>query len=139
MNILIIDSNILVSAIIKEGITREVLTTKSNINFVFPEAGLEEIYLHKQEILNKAGINKKEFDILLLRLLKYIRLIPLNVIADFNYEANKIMQKIDKEDVIFIAAALSLNCPIWSDDRHFQKQKEIKILTTKDILKRFCK
>ena len=41
------------------------------------------------------------------------------------------MEKIDKEDVIFIATALAYNATIWSDDTDFQKQNKIKILTTK--------
>ncbi len=49
------------------------------------------------------------------------------------------MSKIDKNDVVFIAAALALNCPIWSDDKHFKKQKEIKIFTTKEISKMYLK
>jgi predicted nucleic acid-binding protein len=44
------------------------------------------------------------------------------------------MGKIDKKDVPFIAAALALNCSIWSDDKHFKKQKEIKIFTTKEVM-----
>lgn len=40
----------------------------------------------------------------------------------------------DKEDIPFVACALVFNCPIWSDDQHFQKQKKIKIYTTKEII-----
>ena len=138
MPTIVIDSNIIISALIKNGPVRDILTN-FNVNFVFPQEGLEEIYSCKREIIKKADINENEFHLLFLRLLKYIRLIPLDIVANFKYKARKIMEKIDKDDVIFIAASLALKCPIWSEDKHFQRQKEIKVLTTKDILDLYCK
>ena len=132
MRTLIIDTNVMISALIKNGLTREILTD-FNMNFIFPEQGLGEIYFYKSEIIRKAKINERKFDVLLLRLLKYIRLIPTEIFIDFREEADKIMSKIDRDDVVFIACALAFNCSIWSDDKHFKKQKEIKVFTTKDI------
>ncbi|HID40035.1 MAG TPA: hypothetical protein EYP36_11045, partial [Calditrichaeota bacterium] len=37
-------------------------------------------------------------------------------------------------DVQFIAAALATKSTIWSDDKHFKKQDEVKILTTKELI-----
>lgn len=133
MNTLVIDANVLISALIKEGFIRQFITD-FELNFIFPEFGLEEIYRHKSEIIEKAKINKKEFDVLLLRLLKYIRLIPLEIIISRREEADKIIGHIDKKDAAFIASALAFNCPIWSDDKHFKKQNKIKIITTKDLI-----
>ena len=133
MHTIVIDSNILISALIKKGSTREILTD-FNVNFLFPEQGLEEIYFYKSEIIRKAKINEKEFDVLLLRLLRYIRLIQIDIFINFKYREEKIMSKIDKDDIIFVACALAFNCPIWSNDKHFLKQKIIKILVTKEIL-----
>jgi len=111
--------------------------TNFNANFLFPEQGLEEIYFYKSEIIRKSKINEKEFYVLLLRLLKYVRLIPIGIFINFKDEANKIMGKIDKDDVLFIAAALALNCPIWSDDKHFRRQKRVEIFTTKNMYKMY--
>lgn len=133
---ILIDSNILISALIKKGFTRDILTN-FNVNFLFPEQGLEEIYFYKSEIIKKSKINEKEFYVLLLRLLKYVRLVPIGIFISFKDEANKIIGKIDKDDVLFIAAALALNCVIWSDDKHFKKQKRVEIFTTKDVSKMY--
>jgi len=48
-------------------------------------------------------------------------------------EAKKIMDNIDKADAPFIAAALAVNSPIWSDDKHFQKQHKITVFKTEDL------
>lgn len=132
MNI-VVDTNIFISALIKEGFTRKILVN-SDHNFLFPEFEFEEIYNHKQEIIKKAHLSEIELNILLLRLLKHVRVIPTEVIMKYYKNAKEIMKKIDEDDSIFIATALTFNCPIWSDDKHFQKQKEIKIFTTKEIM-----
>ena len=53
-------------------------------------------------------------------------------------KAKEIMEDIDKEDVVFIAAALSQeNSIIWSDDKHFEKQDKVLVLKTKDMVTLF--
>lgn len=134
MNI-VIDTNIFISALIKEGATREIITD-FNYNFLLPEFAFEEIEEHKLEITKKSKLSERDFNILFLRLLRYIRVIPADMISPYREEASKIIGKIDREDVQFIATALAFNCPIWSNDKHFQKQNKIKIFTTKDMMKR---
>lgn len=135
MNI-VIDTNIFISALIKEGITREIILNFDH-NFLLPEFAFEEIKEHKSEIIKKSNLFEREFNILFLRLLKYLRIIPANIIFSYREEASKIIGKIDKDDIQFIATALAFNCPIWSNDDHFQKQKTVKIFKTKDILNLF--
>lgn len=85
--------------------------------------------------MEKSGMDEREFYIVLLRLLKYVRLVPLDMIGDFEEEAFSIIGGIHENDVVFIATALAFNCGIWSDDKHFKKQDRIKIRTTKDMKK----
>jgi len=58
--------------------------------------------------------------------LKYVRIIPTDVVVDYKKQAYEIIGYIDEDDVIFIATALAFNCPIWSEDKHFQKQNIVK-------------
>ncbi|MBL7148370.1 MAG: hypothetical protein ISS82_06090 [Nanoarchaeota archaeon] len=128
----------MISALIKKGLTRDILTN-FNATFLFPEQGLKEIYFYKSEIIRKSKIDEKGFYVLLLRLLKYVRLIPMDIFINFKDEADKIMGHIDKTDTIFIAVALALNCSVWSNDKHFKKQKKVKVFTTKNISKMYLK
>jgi predicted nucleic acid-binding protein len=131
MNI-VIDTNIFMSALIKEGTTREIITN-FNHNFLLPEFAFEEIEEHKLEIIKKSKLFEREFNILFLRLLKYIRIIPTDIISPYRKEASEIMGEIDKEDIQFIAAALAFNCPIWSNDKHFKMQNKVSSLTTPEM------
>ena len=134
MNTIVIDTNIIISALIKDGATRKILLDPK-FNFIFPEYGLGEIYFYKDYIIKKSKITEEEFDRLLLRMLKYVKLVPSDIIKKFRDLADNIIGKIDKKDTVFIATALAFKCPIWSDDIHFKRQNKIKILTTPDIIK----
>ncbi|MEK6856064.1 MAG: PIN domain-containing protein [Nanoarchaeota archaeon] len=133
MNTLAIDSNILISAIIKEGKIREIITN-FKLNLILPEFGLNEIYNHKDELMKKSSLDNYEFDVLILRLMKYIRLIPNELLIQYKNKAEEIMKDIDLDDKIFIAVALAFNCPIWSDDKHFKKQTEVQTYNTEEII-----
>lgn len=134
MDTVAIDTNIIISALIKDGATRKILLD-SRFNFIFPEDGLKEIYFYRNYIIKKSGMNEKEFDRLLLRTLKYVKLVPWYIIKKFKDLADNIIGKIDKKDTVFIATALAFNCQIWSDDSHFKRQNKVKILTTEDMIK----
>ncbi len=133
MNI-VIDTNIFISALIKDGLTRNIIVNSKD-NLILPDFEIEEIYNHKNEIMKKAKLSEKDFDILLLRLLRYVRIIPVDLIINKKGEAFNIIGYIDPDDVIFFATALTFNASIWSDDKHFIMQNKIKILTTKDMVR----
>lgn len=131
---LIIDTNILLSALIKDSKTREILLS-SNWKFYYPEMSFHEIRKYKNLVLKKSGITEKGYQEILNNLLLKIIIIPDEQIFNNLNEAKKIMGKIDVDDVVFIACALSINDSIiWSDDKHFEKQDVIKTLKTNQII-----
>ena len=131
MNI-VLDTNILISALIKNSLTRGIIINSSH-NFLLPEFELEEIENHKEEILEKSKLSKEDFYILLFDLLRYVKIIKLDKIINYRQEAYNIIGNIDEDDTIFIATALAFDCPIWTDDKDFKKQKIIKIYSTSEM------
>ncbi|HLC86749.1 MAG TPA: PIN domain-containing protein [Candidatus Nanoarchaeia archaeon] len=132
MNI-VIDTNIIISALIKDGLTREIILNCKD-TLLFPEFEFEEIEKHKEEIIQKSGLSEDEFNELLDYLLKYVHIIKTIEVLKYREEAYKIIGHIDKEDILFIATALAYKSKIWSDDYHFQMQDKIEILKTKDMI-----
>ena len=129
----ILDVNIILSALIRDSTTRKIILN-SEFDFYFPELSLHKIRKYKDYILEKSGLSEEEYDKILAILFKYIQLVPTEEIEKNWDEAKKIMEHIDKEDVVFIATALSIeDSVIWSDDRHFEKQDKVKVLKTKEI------
>ncbi len=133
---LVIDTNIFIAALLKDSKIRE-LIVNSHCNLLVPELIYQEIEEHKEELINKSGLSEEEFNNLISLLNKYLTIIPNEKLANYQKEAETIIGAIDKDDIPIMAASLSNNnCPIWSDDFHLQKQKTIKVFTTKEIIEK---
>ena len=137
--IIIIDTNVLISALIRDSVTRKIIVY-SGLNFYYPEISLHEIRKYKNLILKKSGLSEDDYENLLGKILEYVLLVPTEEIEEKLEEAKSIMLHIDPDDVVFIAAALSYpDSLIWSDDAHFEKQARIKVLKTYQFMKLFQK
>ena len=134
---IIIDTNILLSALIKDSVTRKILI-EAEWQFFYPEMSFHEVRKHKDLVLDKSGMKNEEYIQVLNQLFQNIELIPEESIYPTLKEANDIMGKIDPDDAVFLAAALGIpNSLIWSDDSDFDKQLKVRVLKTKDVVKLF--
>ena len=132
MNI-IIDSNVLFSALIKDSLTRKLILEYDGF-FLFPSYIFDEVEKHKHELMKKSRMIQKDFNTLLFIILRKVKIVDTNTLQDYNKEALEIIKDIDVNDAIFIACALAYpNSVIWSDDRKLKKQSKIQIINTKEI------
>jgi predicted nucleic acid-binding protein len=130
---IIIDTNILLSALIKNSTTRKILI-RSDWEFYYPKISLNEIKKHEDMVIRKSDMKKENYEILLSDLLNNITLVKQEEITNLD-QAKEIMRNIDPDDTIFIAAALSIkDSIIWTDDKHFNQQKEIKTYNTQQMM-----
>ena len=133
---LVVDSNILFAALIRDSLTRR-LFTDLDAGFFMISYNYEELNEHKQELLKKSGLNSVGFELILEQISKKCILIDDRQLLICWKEATEIMDMIDPDDTPFIAAALAADADIWSDDLHFRKQSKIKIWKTEDLAKLF--
>ncbi len=134
MNI-IIDSNVLFSALIKDSTTRKLILNYDGF-FLFPDFIFEETEKHKAELFEKSKMNQEDFDKLLELILQKVVIVPNEILQPFKEEAIKIVKDIDIDDALFVACALAYeNSIIWSDDKKLKIQTKIKVLNTKEIIK----
>jgi len=132
---LVVDTSILFAALLKKSTVRELLLNPL-FEFYVPEFGIEEIEKHVEEIVDRSGLNVENVYLLLGVLLASVQVVPAERILKKYREAEKIMGKIDRDDVPFVALALSFpNDGIWSEDKHFLKQKKVKVWRTRDLSK----
>jgi len=133
--ILILNTSILISSLIKDSVTRQILLLPS-MKFYLPEYALEEIEAHKIKISRLSRLSTDEIDILLNLLLENISIISSRTIQPYLSQAGVIIGRIDPNDIPFLALALATeNDGIWSNDRHFEAIKQIKIWKTSDLLR----
>ena len=124
--ILILNTSILISSLIKDSVTRQILLLPS-MKFYLPEYALEEIETHKMKISRLSRLSTDEIDILLNLLLENISIIPSQTIQPHLSEAEVMIGRIDPNDIPFLALALATE--------HFEAIKQIKIWKTSDLLK----
>ena len=129
---LVVDSNRIMAALIKDSHSRKIIL-HGDLELLAINMSQKDIQKYKRDILSKAKLTEGQFSSIFEKLNE--RLINLNddIIKGKMKEAEEIMDKIDKDDTPFIAAALATKSGIWSDDRHFEKQNRIKIWKTKDL------
>jgi predicted nucleic acid-binding protein len=130
---IVIDSNVLFSALIKDSFTRKTILDYTE-SFLFPAYVFEEMAKHKEELMQKSGLEHEEFDALLETILQKVLIVPSEVLNRHFGEAMGIIEKIDPDDAPFIACALAYpGSVLWSDDKRLKKQQSITVLNSQEI------
>jgi len=131
---LVVDTNVLISALIRKGETRRILLD-FRFDFVTPAYTISEIRKYKDEICEKAGIDSVEFEYSLEILFRYVKIINPEFYSSYLEEASGLIK--DSKDVPFLACALAFQCGIWSNDRGFKEQNKIKTYNTQELFMEF--
>ena len=133
----VLDSNIFISALIKDGLTRKIIL-KSGFCFYVPYIIIEEVRKYKSLIMQKASFSELDFELLFFILLEHMILMPTSEFVSCMDEAEQIMQNIDIDDSLYLALALSYNLSLWSNDNHFNAQDKVRVYLTKDMAELCC-
>ncbi|MEW5996835.1 MAG: PIN domain-containing protein [Candidatus Micrarchaeota archaeon] len=128
---LVVDANILFAALIKDSKTIELLFSDFAMFFA-PEFILEEFQKHRDEILQKTSRSPEEFDSVFEILKEVIIVVPKEDYEGMLPAADKIAP--DPKDAPYLALALKLNIPIWSNDKRLKTQNEVNVYSTKELL-----
>ncbi len=127
----VVDTNVLMTFFWSDSFTKGLLIDQ-DFEFFAPEYALEEINKNISEILEKTGISSEKFRELRKDLAICVEFIPLPEYSEFLKLASSIP---NKEDIDFVALALKLRLPVWTNDRQFKKQHLVKVFTTEEIVK----
>lgn len=77
--ILIVDTNVIFAALLKESVTRSLLIN-SPIDLYTPETAISEIRKYEEEIIRRTRLSKKEFETLFASITERIIIIEKNII-----------------------------------------------------------
>tara|TARA_Y100000310_G_C20500436_1_gene723708 strand:- start:321 stop:743 length:423 start_codon:yes stop_codon:yes gene_type:complete len=127
----VVDTNILFTYFWKQSFTKKILMNQK-LRLFSPEFSLEEINNYKSEIIKKTNITEKEFNNIRMDLAIAVEFIPITEYKEFLKQALKTTP--DKNDIDFIALALKLKLPIWSNDSLLKNQDKVKIFSTSDLM-----
>ncbi|RME63353.1 MAG: hypothetical protein D6778_09750 [Nitrospirae bacterium] len=128
--LLVVDANPIISALIG-GSSREIFFSKT-YRFATAEYTVEEVRGFIPYIAEKSGVAEEEIE-------KALGLLPLKVYSREDYrdkitESERIIKGIDEKDLDILALALKLKAPIWTNDRHFENIREVRVVKTQDLI-----
>ena len=131
---LVVDTNRIVAALLKDGVTREILLF-SGIEFMTPEHAMGEIAKHKDSLVRKSGLGMEEIELILQVATEKVHIMGESDIRPHMKRAVEVMKEIDKSDSPFLACALASGADgIWSHDGHFLRQKLVKVYRNSDLI-----
>lgn len=135
IKMIIVDTNVILSALLTEGITKVVLTAYKDV-YITPQSCFDELWKHR-DVWNKNNKPEEELHNILSRLKRYIMIVNEKIYKDKIERSRKLI--IDLDDAPLIALALSIdNEGIWTyNTKHFKKDKlegSVKILNIKDVI-----
>lgn len=128
---LVVDTNVLISALVKPALSRE-LITNTDLSLFSPDSAIFEILKHEEEITAKSGLSAQELRAFIIALLSKITIVSAEEFVSSFSEALKIVSH--PEDAPFLALCISKKIPLWSNDRALGKQDKVKVLTTQELV-----
>ena len=134
MNI-VVDTNIVLSAVLKDGITRRTILSSPH-TLLLPVIALTEIENHKYDLLERYGLDGSIFQKTIELLIEKMTLVRAEKYNHQGHNASEILSSIDPDDVPFIACALAFpGSIIWSEDKRLKRQITVPVLNTEEILR----
>ncbi len=131
----VVDANCILSAVMGKGALR-ILSCGRIGEYATTSYTMEEVREYIPSLSRKTGIDEQH-------LLSQLVLLPLTIYERQSYEKNhtEAMKRIsdrDPDDVEILALALTLEAPLWSNDKDFEVAG-IEWMTTKDMFALFEK
>lgn len=133
---LVVDANVVISALIANSKTRELIVTLEP-DLLTPEVVHNEIGNYKDLIVEKSGMDADRVNQFIELLFQYIDVIPATDFYPFIEQANKAIGATDPDDILYVACALACEASIWSDDSDFDEQDLVPVYSTSDVLTSF--
>ncbi len=132
MEPLVVDANPILSALLG-GAAREVLFS-GRYAFYSTQHALFEVAKYLSSLAKRLELPESD-------LLRQYQLLPIIACQPEEYDfsltdAERLIGGRDPKDVPILALAISLRCPLWTDDRDFDGVSVVSIMRTADLLAR---
>jgi predicted nucleic acid-binding protein len=127
----VIDANILISIIISRWSDKADTLFSGEVEAASPDWIMLEIGKYWHEISKKSGLSSDELKGILSIVREKVRTYSLEEFSDKMEEAER--QSPDIKDAEYLALALKLNCPLWSDDKALRRQGKVRVMNTEEL------
>ena len=131
--LLVVDVNVIVSALMKKGnslLVFEANKISNEFEFIAPEFVASELDTKIGKILSKSKLSIDELNEVLVLIKEQITFVPFSEFIDNLPEALEINSK----DSPYLALAMKYDCGIFSGDKELKEQTKVKVLSPRDLL-----
>ena len=116
---LVLDANILIRAVLGKRVRSMLELHADDVSFFLPETAYSEAEEHLAALVEKHGGDPSRAVRSLRAMAALVTIVSDELYGEFKAEAVRRLGSRDLEDWPILAAALSLNCPIWTEDTDF--------------------
>ncbi len=134
---LVIDANVVISALIADSKTRELIVTLDP-DLLTPAFVHDEIENYESLIVEKSGMEPDRVTQFTELLFQYIEVVPAEEFYPAIEGADDAIGDTDPDDVLYLACAIACNGAIWSDDSDFDEQALVEVYSTSDVIDSFA-
>jgi predicted nucleic acid-binding protein len=131
--LLVVDANIVLSALIRDGATREIILDRG-MDLRSPPWLWEEIAGRYEWLQNKSCLSAPALDELLRQIRARITDIPAALIEEQREKALARVGKSGRKDAPYVAAVLAVRGTLWTHDKKLRSEARIATTTTADLL-----
>jgi predicted nucleic acid-binding protein len=117
--VLVLDANILIRAVLGNRVLTLIRQHAGQVGFWAPDAAFAEAREHLPTILGARGIAAAPALELLDLVSRIVQTVEAETYSQFEEIARARLKQRDEEDWPVLAAALTLGCPIWTEDTDF--------------------
>lgn len=133
---LVVDANVVISALIADSKTRELIVTLEPA-LLTPAVIHQEIDRYRPLIAEKSGMDAARVEQFLDLLFQYIETVPAAEFHQYIDRADDAIGAVDPDDVLYLACALARDAGIWSDDTDFAEQELVPVYGTSEVVAAF--
>jgi predicted nucleic acid-binding protein len=129
---LVFDANVLVAGFLRSAVTRELLLDE-RLTLWTPEYVLSETehVLTSRRLRSRLGrLSPSEIRFVLNQLTAKVRILPVSTYQHKLHEAKRLAPH--AEDASYLALALHLHLPLWSNDSALKNQRIVPVHTTQE-------
>lgn len=133
---LVIDANVVISALIADSKTRKLIVTLEP-NLLTPAFVYDEIENYEQLIVEKSGMEQDRLKQFIDLLFQYIEVVTTDDFYLAIDRADEAIGDTDPDDVLYLACAIACEAAIWSDDSEFNEQDLVGTYSTSHVIDSF--
>ncbi|WP_436931697.1 PIN domain-containing protein [Halosimplex halobium] len=133
---LVVDANVVISALVADSKTRELIVTLEP-GLLTPAFVYDEVENYEGLIVEKSGMEPDRVTQFIDLLFQYIEVVPADDFYPAIERADEAIGNTDPDDVLYLACAIASDAAIWSDDSDFDEQNLVSTYSTSDVIDSF--